>query len=75
MSDDDAPGPERQRSGIPRDLPDQEAGVETDGRDAEPAGPAEKLPDTDEAGSGPRSAPPRTADDPGQGLEPDEPTD
>lgn len=73
MSDTEPHGPESRRTGIPRDLPDQEAARSADGK--EPDGPGEDLPDTDEAGSGPR----RDAAAPEEGEkelpEPQEPTD
>lgn len=71
MSDAAEYGPEEQRTGIPRDLPDQEADPDT----AKDAGTGEDLPDTDEAGSGPRTSgllPPKGEED---SPEPEEPTD
>ena len=65
---------------VPRDMQDQQA--ETDGRDpwdaAEGSHPDRRddagLPDTDEAGTGPRGAPSSGAVHPGDPL-PDEPAD
>lgn len=73
MSDAEDHGPETSRTGIPRDLPDQEA---AEGDEPETADEGEEeLPDTDEAGSGPRG--PASAPDEGKTapLEPEEPTD
>jgi hypothetical protein len=52
MSDAAQHGPAKRRTGIPRDLPDQEAGP--GGQAEEDSEGGEQLPDTDEAGSGPR---------------------
>lgn len=68
MSDAEEQGHEAQRTGVPRDLPDQEAGEETE---EETVGAEEgELPDTDEAGSGPRR---RSSGRPGGEVEPPEP--
>ncbi|MCF6524578.1 hypothetical protein [Streptomyces sp. JJ36] len=65
------------RGGVPRDLPDQQAGAETEEEAAaDPGGadvPAEELPDTDETGTGPRT--PGTEQDDPEAPRPDEPTD
>jgi hypothetical protein len=78
MSDAEEQGPDTHRTGIPRDLPDQEAGGRA-GDEDEPGdtygAPEEELPDTDEAGSGPRSPASAPAKEDQQSLEPEEPTD
>ncbi|MEU2717382.1 hypothetical protein [Streptomyces sp. NPDC007205] len=58
------PEPGQDRGPVPRDMPDQQAGAGEDpwevtpGRPGEDdATPADDVPDTDEAGSGPRGAP------------------
>ncbi|THA27405.1 hypothetical protein E4198_24555 [Streptomyces sp. RKND-216] len=69
-------GPAARRTGVPRDLPDQEAagGKETQ---EESTGSAEGLPDADEAGSGPRGSGTSGGGDLGdrEPPEPEEPTD
>ncbi|WP_432093992.1 hypothetical protein [Streptomyces sp. bgisy100] len=66
--------------GIPRDLPDQQADAETgpdhwdaDGSSLEDR-EGEPMPDTDEAGTGPRGAPQPSGVNPDEPA-PDEPTD
>lgn len=74
MSDADDHGPEVPRTGVPRDLPDQEAAAPDE---VETAGEAdeEELPDTDEAGSRPRRSTPPPAEGEVAPPEPQEPTD
>ncbi|MGW4565893.1 hypothetical protein ACWEN3_26940 [Streptomyces sp. NPDC004561] len=65
---------------VPRDLPDQQAQGEDDPWDAAPGqkpddeSEADRLPDPDEAGAGPRGAPRAGTVHPGQPA-PDEPAD
>lgn len=54
MNDTEQHGPAAQRTGIPRDLPDQEAAPDVETEEDTRGG--EQLPDTDERGSGPRPA-------------------
>jgi hypothetical protein len=70
--------PGHDKGPVPRDLPDQQARGEDDPWDAAP-GPVDdepgegEVPDTDEAGTGPRGAPRSGAVHPEQPT-PDEPT-
>lgn len=78
MSDSDEHGPTERRTGIPRDLPDQEAAATQEEEGGRAAGPDEALPGTDEAGSGPRrSGVPAAGEGTGdrEPPEPAEPTD
>lgn len=74
MSNETPHDSEERHAGIPRDLPDQDARQDAD-PGVEDTDDGEALPDTDEAGSGPR----RTGKEPQRGdremPEPDEPTD
>lgn len=76
MSDAEPYGPETRRTGIPRDLPDQEAaGTE---EETDPAVAEKELPEPDEAGSGLRRSAPAPGEgevEPPEAPEPQEPTD
>ncbi|MGP4000074.1 hypothetical protein [Streptomyces sp. 8N706] len=79
MSERPTEAPEEHGGGIPRDLPDQQAGApETpDHWDADEPSPEEEneaVPDTDEAGTGPRGTPQPEGVNPEEPA-PDEPTD
>ncbi|MGW3206906.1 hypothetical protein [Streptomyces sp. NPDC001135] len=71
--------PGHDRGPVPRDMPDQQAGAGEDPWEVAPDRPgaedtADDVPDTDEAGSGPRGAPhPDTAHP--EHPSPDEPSD
>ncbi|MGW3354519.1 hypothetical protein ACWDFL_03740 [Streptomyces bungoensis] len=58
---------------VPRDMPDQQAGSGNDAWDAPQGRPRteEPVPDTDEAGTGPRGAPPEGTE---ERPTPDEPS-
>ncbi|NEB90901.1 hypothetical protein [Streptomyces bauhiniae] len=58
---------------VPRDLPDQQAGHHKDHWDAPTKDDAREVPDTDEAGAGPRGAPESAGVRPDQPV-PDEPS-
>ncbi|EST24786.1 hypothetical protein N566_24845 [Streptomycetaceae bacterium MP113-05] len=78
MSEANEHGPAERRTGIPRDLPDQEAAARREEAEEHAADQDQTLPGTDEPGSGPRRAGARVA---GEGYgdrkppEPAEPTD
>ncbi|KUN75327.1 hypothetical protein AQJ66_35960 [Streptomyces bungoensis] len=60
--------PENGQAGrpVPRDMPDQQAGPGNDAWDAPQGRPrteARDVPDTDEAGTGPRGVPPEGSDE------------
>ncbi|WP_326756486.1 hypothetical protein OH738_02775 [Streptomyces hirsutus] len=84
MTDHRHEGPGENGQGIPRDLPDQQAGEGEDpwevapgvDEESDPDAAAERqpdVPDTDEAGTGRRGAPHSASADPEQPV-PDEPT-
>ncbi|MET8694521.1 hypothetical protein ACFTT0_17900 [Streptomyces bauhiniae] len=58
---------------VPRDLPDQQASHDNDRWDAPAEDDAREVPDTDEAGAGPRGAPESAGVRPDQPV-PDEPS-
>ncbi|MFD6026491.1 hypothetical protein [Streptomyces griseoluteus] len=58
---------------VPRDLPDQQASHDNDRWDAPVQDDAREMPDTDEAGAGPRGAPDAAGVRPDQPV-PDEPS-
>ncbi|MFD8673431.1 hypothetical protein ACFV1A_10155 [Streptomyces seoulensis] len=58
---------------VPRDLPDQQASHGRDPWDAPTKDDAQEVPDTDEAGAGPRGAPETAGVRPDQPV-PDEPS-
>ncbi|MEU6524477.1 hypothetical protein ABZ892_17055 [Streptomyces sp. NPDC046924] len=86
MTDHRDEGPGENGQGVPRDMPDQQAGEGEDPWEVAPAAAEEKsagpdasgerrpdVPDTDEAGTGRRGAPHSASADPDQPV-PDEPS-
>ncbi|GAB2783256.1 hypothetical protein GCM10027073_14950 [Streptomyces chlorus] len=74
MTDHRHEGPGENGRGIPRDLPDQQAGEGEDPWEVAPDAPGERqpdVPDTDEAGTGRRGTPHSASADPEQPV-PDE---
>ncbi|MBL3666068.1 hypothetical protein JL475_08670 [Streptomyces sp. M2CJ-2] len=86
MADHRDEGPDESGQGVPRDLPDQQAGAGEDPWEVAPAAAEEEsagpdapgerqpdVPDTDEAGTGRRGAPHSASANPDQPV-PDEPS-
>lgn len=80
MTDHRDEGPGESGQGVPRDLPDQQAGEGEDPWEVAPAADEEEtgewqpdVPDTDEAGTGRRGAPHSASANPDQPV-PDEPS-
>ncbi|MGW4024796.1 hypothetical protein [Streptomyces sp. NPDC005009] len=87
MTDHRLEGPGENGAGVPRDLPDQQAGAgedpwevapgaaerESEDKADEPKGPEPDVPDTDEAGTGRQGAPHSASGNPQQPV-PDEPS-